>query len=369
MIRAVIIGFAHMHVNEIALYITENPDFELVAAAGVDSGIESIGNYRYTPQWNENNIKENYCSNIYDDYKKMLDEEKPDIAFILTENLLKPAVVEECAKRNINVSIEKPIAINYDDAKKLFAIVKKYKIEAVVNWPVMYRPYVHKMMNAIESQIVGKPIKLNYINGHTGPLGKGAKHRGVTEKAQEISDDLRSKTWWHKNEYGGGVYLDISCYGCFFSEWIFKSHPSGIISVGKNLNTPFGDTDDNFAGIIKYDNAMSVIEGTWSTPRAVIPSGPSVLCTNGVICCIGGAENSPDVKAYDIYGNEVKLPEIKFPDKYKNMPYHYANHIINSEPIHPMLTLETNMKIMAMMDSAVKSSKTGSEVSVPNDFN
>ena len=50
---------------------------------------------------------------------------------------------------------------------------------------------------------------------------------------QEMSDDLRSKTWWHKNEYGGGVYLDISCYGCFFSEWIFKSHPSGIISVGK----------------------------------------------------------------------------------------------------------------------------------------
>ena len=119
----------------------------------------------------------------------------------------------------------------------------------------------------------------------------------------------------------------------------------------------------------KTEMIRSVIEGTWSTPRAVIPSGPSVLCTNGVICCIGGAENSPDVKAYDIYGNEVKLPEIKFPDKYKNMPYHYANHIINSEPIHPMLTLETNMKIMAMMDSAVKSSKTGSEVSVPNDFN
>jgi len=30
MIKAVIIGFAHMHVNEIALYIHEQPDIELI---------------------------------------------------------------------------------------------------------------------------------------------------------------------------------------------------------------------------------------------------------------------------------------------------------------------------------------------------
>ena len=39
MIKAVIIGFAHMHVNEVALYISEQPDFELVGAADVDSGV------------------------------------------------------------------------------------------------------------------------------------------------------------------------------------------------------------------------------------------------------------------------------------------------------------------------------------------
>ncbi len=31
-----------------------------------------------------------------------------------------------------------------------------------------------------------------------------------------------------------------------------------------------------------------------------------VIGTDGVIECTGGAENTPDVKAYDIYGNEVK---------------------------------------------------------------
>lgn len=361
MIKAVIIGFSHMHVNEVALYISEQPDFELVAVADVASDVESIEGLRYTPLWNVENVKTNYCSNAYDDYKKMLDEEKPDIAFILTENCQKPDVVEECAKRGVNVCIEKPIAVSLEEAKKIEKSVAKYGIEAVVNWPVVYRPYVHRMKAALDSGIVGEPIKLRYINGHTGPLGKGAKHRGVSENAEEMTDEQRSKTWWHKLKNGGGVFLDICCYGCFFSKWLLGDGEKSIISYGANLNTPFGDTEDNFAAVIKYDGKMSVIEGTWTTPRAVIPSGPMVLCTNGVVMCTGGAENAPDVKAFDIYGNEVEIPDIDFDDKFKNMPWQYANHINTGEPIYDMLTLEKNMEVMAILDASIKSSASGKE--------
>ena len=364
MIKAVIIGFAHMHVNEVALYISEQPDFELVGAADLDSGVESIPDLRYTAKWNLENVQKNYCSNIFDDYKKMLDELNPDIAFIMTENCMKPEVVDECAKRGINVSIEKPIAVSYEEAKKIKASVDKYKIEAVVNWPVVWRPYIHQMKAALDEKLVGEPLKLRYINGHTGPLGKGAKHRGVSENAEEMTDEQRSKTWWHKEKFGGGVYLDICCYGCLFSQWFMGDGAESVMSVGENLNTPFGDTDDNFAAIIKYADKMSVIEGTWTTPRAVIPSGPMVMCSNGVITCTGGAENAPGVAAYDIYGNEVDVPEIKIDDKYKNMPWQWANHINTGEPIHEMLTLDTNMKVMALLDAAIRSNKNGAAAKV-----
>ena len=135
----------------------------------------------------------------------------------------------------------------------------------------------------------------------------------------------------------------------------------GVLSYGANLNTPFGDTEDNFASIIKYDGKMSVIEGTWTTPRAVIPSGPMVLCTDGVIMCTGGAENAPDVVAYDMYGNVVEIPEYEFEDKYKNMPCQYVNRIVSGEDIYPMLTLEANMEVMALLDTAIRSSKSGKE--------
>ena len=359
-IRAVIIGFAHMHVNEIALYISEQPDFELVGIADIPADTPEISEARYTRSWNLNNVKAHYCNNMYGDYRVMLEELKPDIAFILCENYRKPEVVEECAKRSVNVSIEKPIAVNYSEAKKIEASVEKYGIEAVVNWPVMWRGYVHKMKRAVDSKLVGEPVKLRYINGHTGPLGKGAKHRGVSENADEMTDEARAKTWWHMEKYGGGVFLDICCYGCFFSDWFFGCGTSAL-SWGANLNTPYGDTADNFAAVITYPGKMSVLEGTWTTPRAVIPSGPMMMCKDGVITCTGGAENTPDVKAYDMYGNEVEVPEITLGPEYQNMVWHYANHVKTGEPIDKILTLKENMRMMAMLDAVIRSSKSGKE--------
>lgn len=79
MIKAVIIGFSHMHVNEVALYISEQPSFELAAIADVPSLVEQIAPLRYTPTWNLENVREHYCKNVYEDYKVMLDEVKPDV--------------------------------------------------------------------------------------------------------------------------------------------------------------------------------------------------------------------------------------------------------------------------------------------------
>lgn len=359
MIKAVIIGFSHMHCNEVALYISHHPEFELTAIADTPSSAEVIPPYRYTPAWNLENVRQNYCDNVYEDYKAMLDEVKPSIAFILCENAQKPEVAEECAKRGVNVSIEKPVAVSYDEAKKIQACAEKYGIEVMVNWPVVWRDYIHRMKNALDAELVGKPLKLRYINGHTGPLGKGAKHRGVAENAEEMTDALRAKTWWHQLSHGGGAFLDICCYGCLFSRWFMGGNAESVLAYGDNLNTPFGDTEDNLAAIVKYDGKMSVIEGTWTTPRAVIPSGPMVICTDGVLVATGGAENQPGVAAYDMYGNEVPVPTYELGPQYEDMPCQYAHHIKTGEPLHPMLTLSANMEIMALLDAAIRSNASG----------
>lgn len=46
--------------------------------------------------------------------------------------------------------IEKPMAMNLEDAKVIKKAVDESGIKAVVNWTVVWRDYIHKMNNALD---------------------------------------------------------------------------------------------------------------------------------------------------------------------------------------------------------------------------
>ncbi len=358
MFKAVIIGFAHMHVNEIAQYIDECPDFTLAGFADVPPEIPENTQARYTRAWNIKNNSEKFGITPYEDYKVMLDEVKPDLAFILCDNANKPLIVEECAKRGVNVSIEKPMSVSLEDALKIKASVEKYGIEAVVNWPVIWRPYLHQQLAALESGVVGKLIKAFYINGHTGPLGKGAKHRGVSEKAQEMTDEERASTWWYKSETGGGAFLDIGCYGCFFNQWVRDNatdKPLSVMAFSGNYGTPYMNAPDNMAGIIEYKDSYGVVEGSWTVPQASLPTGPVYVCTDGVLFC----DQNKEVVAMNSYGEIIPLPDYNIHPAIKNLPDHYAYCKREGTPFIKTVTLDFNIQLMALIDAALRSAESG----------
>ena len=357
MIRAVIIGFAHMHVNEITQYLEEEEEFELVGFADLKPDEPELTEARYTRTWNLKHNSDKYGIIPHDDYKRMLDELKPDFAFILCENAKKPMVVEECAKRGINVSIEKPMAVDLESALQIKESVDKYGIEAVVNWPVIWREHYHKQIAALQSGIVGKLYKAFYINGITSPLGKGMKHRGVAETIEDLTDEERASTWWYKSACGGGAFLDMGTYGCLMNEWIREDDdlPIGVMAHAGNYGTPYMDAPDNMAGIIEYKDSYGVVEGSWSMPQGYLPTGPIYACTEGVLYCTPDKE----VKAMNFYGKEIELPELEITSHIKHLPDHYAYCKKTGTPLVKSVTLDFNIRLMRLVDAAMKSAKSG----------
>lgn len=355
MIRSVIVGCAHMHVNEVALYIKEQPDSLLCGVADVPAEIPENTEKRYTRAWNLRNIVENYGVKAYDNYIMMLDEVRPDVVYVLTENYRKADIAEEIAKRGINVILEKPMATTLEDARRIASLCETYGVEIYVNWPVTWRQYVREMKATLDNGKLGKLQKLRYLNGHTGPLGKGAKHRGVSAQAEEMTDEERARTWWHQKKCGGGAYLDILCYGCYFSRWFFGRLPEDVMSVGANLNTPFGDTEDNIAALLRYDDGFAVAEGTWTTPRRRMPTGPEAVCSEGVIWCDGVPDGPAFAAAADIYGHDVAVEALDEDDDFRNMPWHYAAHVLRGMPMHETLTVDFNTDVIAMIEAAESS--------------
>lgn len=357
-IRSVIVGCAHMHVNEVALYIYNQPDSELCGVADIPAELPEETDKRYTRAWNLKNIVENYGAVAYGDYRAMLDAVKPDVAYVLCENVRKADVAEEIARRGIDVVIEKPMATTPEEAARIVALKKTYGVNVFVNWPVAWRKYVHEMKAALDSGMCGSLQKLRYINGHTGPLGKGARHRGVSETAEEMTDRERSRIWWYRSECGGGAYLDILCYGCYYARWMFGKLPVDIMSVGANMNTPYGDVEDNIAALMRFECGLAVAEGTWSTPRCRMPSGPEAVCSDGVIWCDGGPDGGAFVSAVDISGERLEVPLLDDESVFLNMPCQYAAYRLEGKPILETLTAEFNAEIVAMIDAARRSNES-----------
>jgi glucose-fructose oxidoreductase len=300
-----------------------------------------------------------YGAKPYEDYRAMLDEVRPDVAYVLCENARKAEVAEEIARRGIDVILEKPMATDAESARRIVALGAKYHVNVLVNWPVTWRKYVREMKKTLDSGVCGNIKKLRYLNGHTGPLGKGAKHRGVSDHAEEMTDEERGRTWWYRSECGGGAFLDILCYGCFFTRWMFGKTPIDMVSVADNLGTPYGDVEDNLVAIARYENAFSVCEGTWTAPRRRMPTGPEAVCEDGVVWCDGVADGEAFICAADTYGADIPVCILENDDSYRNMPWHYAAHRLHGTPIHETLTAEFNADVVAMIDAARRSDQSG----------
>ncbi len=361
-LRVAIIGFAHMHVNEFNQYIAENPAMELVGCADVQPDIPEIAPARYTRAWNLQNTCSNHHITPHADYSRMLDETRPDLVFGMCENARKPAVAEACASRGIPLCLEKPLAVSLAEALKIEAIARRYQSPIYVNWPTTWRPAVRQLKNALDSRIIGSLIKIRYLNGHTGPLGPGAQHRGVNASVETLSDEAKARTWWYQTG-NGGAFLDILCYGCMYSRWFCPEQPSSVMAMGLNLNTPFTPVEDTAAAIVRFPSALSVIEATWTTPGAAIPAGPVLYGTEGVLT-LDRENGSPVVKAIDIFGKPLDLPADEFPPEMRNFTWNYVHHLQTGAPLHQTVTLEQNLKVMALLDAAVASSAAGCAVPV-----
>ncbi len=357
-IKAAIIGFMHMHVNEIALYISKCPGMELVGAADILPAVQEKCTKIYSRNWNTVHVHDTFGVRIWEDWTDMLEKTRPDIAFLLCEGQNKPEVVRICAKMGIDVCIEKPLASNLSDALEIREIIKASGIRAVVNWPTTWRGYIRKLASAYKSGVAGKLIKLNYINGHTGPFGPGTSHRGVGEVA-EYTDSERLESYWYRKESGGAV-MDIGCYGCMYSNWFQDESPVSVIAHAANLNTQYADIYDNITAVFEFPSAVSSIEGSWTIPQPSLPSGPALYCTDGVIYCTADRQ----VRAMDIKAREIPLPDI-IPVTHPNMTEQYLDWLKDGK-LHPTLTIEENIKVMAMLEGIVASISSGHREPVPD---
>ena len=102
--RLGIIGFGHMHINNVAALYAKHPQVEWVACADTVPLAPELREAPYTRGWNlKFALDQLGIPKAYADYHEMLQKEKFDIIIICSENAQHPEVVEACAAAGVHV--------------------------------------------------------------------------------------------------------------------------------------------------------------------------------------------------------------------------------------------------------------------------
>jgi len=358
--RVGVIGFAHMHINELMRAFKALPNVEWVACADTRPAVPELVEARFTRGWNLKHAHEDIgIPTVYDDYRAMLGKEKLDIVLFCPENARHGEVAQAIAKHGAHMVTEKPMAASLDEARSMANAATDAGVELMVNWPTTWSPVIRKAKELLASGTIGRLLEVKWRAGSMGPLSHGSTHPGVDGRALPMTDEQKGATWWHHKATGGGVLLDYCCYGACLARWYVGEPATSASGMKVNLNSPYGDADDNAVITVRFPKAIALLEATWTTLDHGVPTGPLLYGETGtmvverggsgqVIRLLRGRESEPQT----IEGDPL-------PPGRATLAEEFIHHLETGEPLHETLQPGFNLDAMAILDAGIKSADTG----------
>ncbi len=353
--RLGVIGFAHMHINELMKQFGALPNTEWVACADTVPNVPERVVARFTRDWNKQHaLTEIGIPKAYDDYREMLEKEQFDIVMFCPENARHGEVGKAIAAKGAHLVTEKPMAARLDDARAMDRAAREAGVKLMVNWPSTWQPAARKMKELLDEGAIGRLLEVKCRQGSLGPLAHGSTHPGIDGRAVEISDEEKGATWWHQDGTGGGALLDYCCYGACLARWYIGEPAVEGLGFRANLASPYGTAEDNAVIIARFPSAMALLEASWSTVDHGQPTGPMLYGQTGTMTMERGA-----VRLIQGKGSEPKfIAGDPLPAGRSNLAEEFIHHLETGEPLHPTLDPHFNLEAQAILEAGIRSIET-----------
>ena len=364
--RLAAIGFAHMHINHLLDEFNRLENIEWVACADTVPDLPSTSMKNSSRGANLRRAHEVVgIPKVYDDYRELLDREQLDAVIFCPENAKHPEVAEAIAAAGAHLLTEKPMAADLPGALRIARAVRSAGVSLMVNWPITWSPAVRKAKELIDAGRIGEVWEVKWRNGASmGPLSYGTGD-------QAFSDDEKAPEWWHHAAPGGGALLDYCCYGACLSRWYLGEGATAAYGLKANLNSHYGDAEDNAIITVRFPRALAILEGTWTTWNVGVPTGPIVYGTRGTLVVStrprpDGAGTVPVVEVHTSRGHGLAEPEEvlegdPLPEGRATLAEEFIHHLETGDPLHPTLQMDLNLEAMAILDAGIRSAASGKQ--------
>ncbi|HEY3940257.1 MAG TPA: Gfo/Idh/MocA family oxidoreductase [Bryobacteraceae bacterium] len=347
-LRVAIIGLVHGHVagflNGGALVpaggALHRPDVELVGIAEPDKALfdHYAQHFHLSPSL--------YFASV----DEMLSKTHPQAALIFTSTFGHTKAVEECAKRSVNVMMEKPLAVSYKDALAMEEAAKRANIHVLVDYETTWYASNRAAYELLNQNALGDVRKVVVRDGHKGPK---LIHVGPEFFAWLTDPKLD----------GAGALYDFGCYGADLMTWLMHGEaPESVSAVTEQLQPDlYPKVDDEANVMLKYGKAIAILEGSWNWPFDI--KNMDVYGRTGYAKTIHG--DRIEVRRQGEHESQIsKASPIPAPN---DDPLHYLAAVIRGDISEDgsLSSLKTNLIVSEILDAARRSAQSGRAIELP----
>ena len=336
-LRVAIVGLVHDHVAGFLAQLPRHHDVELVGIAEPDAALQEKYRQKY-------NLADNL---FFKDPAKMIEQRRPDALLVYTSIADHRRMIEIGAYYGVSVMVEKPLTISLDDALAIRKIAREKHIHVLVNYETTWYASNRAAYDQAAHREIGEIRRVVVHDGHQGP-----KEIGVSP------DFLKWLTDPEKN--GAGALYDFGCYGVDLMTWLMHGETPETVTAVVNHDKPeiYPHVDDDSTIVLKYPHAQAVIQGSWNWPFS--RKDMEVYGTTGYVITVANDK----LRVRHEHDHDEQLTTAPSLDTNESNSLSYLKAVLRGQirDTDDLSALDTNVKVMQILDAARESARTGRSV-------
>ena len=277
-----------------------------------------------------------------------------ELVSIATESGKHAKIALDCIEKNVNIIIEKPIALSLKDADMIIEKSKEKNVKVCACHQNRFNIAVQQMRKALEE-------------GRFGKISHGSIHVRWNRN-KDYYDQANWRGTWAQD---GGALMNQCIHGIDLLRWMMGGEIEEVYGVTKRQFHKYIECEDIGMAVVKFKNgAIGTIEGTTNVYPKNLEETLYLFGENGTVKLGGKSTNAIDI--WDFKGESENDTQYKgFFEETSNV---YGNGhtslfkdmedaIVNNRK--PYIGAEEGRKALELVLAVYKSSFEGKPVKLP----
>ena len=337
--RVGIVGLVHGHVGGFFEHSLHLPEIQVVGIAEPDQALAALYAQKFSID------RALFFSRLED----MLVKAHPQAVLVYTNTFDHRKVIEVCARHGIDVMVEKPLAVSFEDARAIENAARAGKIQVLVNYETTWYRSNRAAYELVHEGVLGDLRKVVVHDGHQGP--------------KEINVQPEFFAWLNDPKLNGaGALYDFGCYGADLMTWLMDGQrPIAVTAVTQRIKPEIYRVDDEATVILTYPKAQAILQASWNWPFD--RKDMEVYGKTGYAMTV----RRDDLQVRRSGGQEeLVVAKPLAPPEDNSLAYFRAVVVDGLKPAG-LSSLETNLVVSEILDAARRSAASGKTVVLPAD--